>query len=128
MNLSDLTTQFTGLMNRRDLAANTTLVTNFINQGLMRIQRELRVPAMEKTVLVTLGSPYNGLVIPNDLIELISIIPQSSSVQKRIDKVDLTRAMGAALQNGTPEVYARQGGAWVLGPSPSPGDVIRIDY
>ncbi len=62
MNLSQVTSQFTGLMNRRDLSANSSLVTNFINHTQMRIQCELRCPANEKYVSVTIPTFTNSLV------------------------------------------------------------------
>jgi hypothetical protein len=126
MNLSQLQGQFTALMNRRDFTANTSLQQTFINQAIMRIQRELRVPAMEKSVNVTISAPYTGLVIPSDMIELIDIIPAASN--EKLRKCDISRALSLAQSTGTPEEYCRQGGVWVLGPSPVAADVIRIDY
>lgn len=128
MQLSDIKAQFTALANRRDLTANTALVQTFIDQAIMRIQRELRIPAMEKSVNVTIAAPYTGLIIPNDLIELIQIIPTDTGAEK-LRKCDITRATLLA-QQGTdvPREYARQGGLWVLGPTPAVGEIIRIDY
>lgn len=126
MTLSELQAQLTALMNRRDFTANTALQQTFINQGIMRIQRELRIPAMEKSVLVTIDTSYAGLIIPNDLIELIQIIPQDSN--EKLRKCDITRALQLAQDSGVPEEYARQGGLWVLGPAPVSADVIRLDY
>jgi hypothetical protein len=126
MTRDELKTQFTGMMNRRDLTANTSLVDTFIDQALMRVQRELRVPAMEKSVNVTIGSTYSGLVIPSDLIQIKQIVPAATS--QKLRKVDLDRAMVAAQYPGTPLIYARQGGVWLVGPYPAAGDVIRIDY
>lgn len=128
MTLDEVKAQFTGLMNRRDLTANTGLVSTFINQAIMRIQRDLRIPAMEKSVLVTIANPYNGLVIPNDFIELINIIPQNSTNMQRLSRVDITKAVNLAMNVDLPQVYARQGGLWILGPSPALADVIRVDY
>lgn len=126
MTLDEMKAQFTGLMNRRDLTANTALVSTFMDQAIMRVQRELRVPAMEKIVDVTIAPDYAGLVIPSDLIELKEIRPAAS--QKALDKDTLDRALYAAYTNGIPQIYSRQGGLWVLGPSPSAGDVIRVTY
>lgn len=129
MNLSELTTQLVALANRRDFTANTTLQTTFINQGIMRIQRELRCPAMEKSVLSTIANGYVGLVIPNDFLELQKLIPQTGQDdQQSLAKVDVNKAFRLSQITDTPEVYARQGGLWVLGPSPPVGSVIRIDY
>lgn len=126
MILSEIKSQFLGLMNNRLLTANTALTQTFVDQAVMRIQRDLRVPAMEKSVLVTIGPTYTGLVIPSDLIELIDIIPAASNTKLR--KCDITRALNLATETGTPQEYCRQGGLWVLGNAPVSGDVIRIDY
>lgn len=126
MTKGDMISQFLGLMNRRDLTANTALVSTFMDQAIMRVQRELRVPAMEKIVDVTIANTYAGLVIPSDFLKLKEIRPQASNLKAR--KVSLDRAEIASQTQGVPCVYARQGGLWVLGPTPSTGDVIRITY
>src|SRR6187455_2195525 len=126
MTRSELTTQFTGLMNRRDLTANTALVSTFIDQAIQRVQRELRVPAMEKTVEITIPADYDGLEIPNDLIELISITPTATSVRLRKKSIDVVKQ--AALTTGCPTMYARDGASWILGPAPIEDDVISVKY
>jgi hypothetical protein len=126
MTLDQLKAKFTGLMNRRDLTANPALVGDFIDQAIMRIQRELRCPAMEKGVIVTISSPYTGLVIPGDLLELIQIIPAATNYSLR--RCSITNALNGATVTGNPEEFCRQGGVWVLAPAPIVADVIRIDY
>jgi hypothetical protein len=76
MTLAELTAQFLGLMNRTDLNTTPSLASTFITQSIMRLQRELRVPFMEKVILYTIPSTYDptrGLAIPSDLLELIDI-------------------------------------------------------
>jgi hypothetical protein len=128
VNYSDLQAQFQSLLNRRD--CTSTQAATFLQQAITRIQRELRVPAMEKSVVATIDSTYNGLVIPSDLLELINIVPASVTpdLQERLSKCDLTEALQASALPGKPRLYARQGGVWVLGPSPAAGAQIRIDY
>lgn len=126
MNLAEVRAQFTGLINRRDLSSNTTLANTFINMAIMRIQRELRGPALEKIVQVTITSPYTVLVIPSDFLELISIIPDKSNAA--LTKCDISKARALAQTVGCPEFYARQGGQWILGPAPAAGDVIDLTY
>lgn len=126
MTRSEITTQFTGLMNRRDLTANTALVSTFIDQAIQRVQRELRVPAMEKTVEVTIAADYDGLVIPSDLIELISLTPASTS--RRLVKKDIDTVKQSALVTGCPTIYARDGSSWILGPEPIEDEVISVKY
>ena len=76
MTLSELTAQFLALMNRTDLTADPALAATFINQSILRLQRELRVPFMEKIVRYTVPDTYSaayGLAVPSDLLELIDI-------------------------------------------------------
>jgi hypothetical protein len=124
MNYGELKTHFTSMLNRRDLTA--TLRDTFLQTGISRIQRELRAPFMEKTVLYTVGSSYDGIEIPADYIALIAltIVDQET----KLIRVDLGKALDAATRVGEPQVFARQVGKWVIGPTPLEDDVVRIDY
>jgi hypothetical protein len=129
MNLGEIKSQFTGLMNRRDLSANTTLIDTFVSQGIMRVQRELRVPATEKSIVFTVDeATYAGLVIPEDFIELKEMYPTANLSDKSLKKTTLDKARAMSEDVGTPLVYARQGGVWLLGPTPEDGATIRVDY
>lgn len=123
MNYGELRTHFTAVLNRRDLTAS--LRDSFLQMGIARIQRELRAPFMEKSVLVTISEGYESLEIPSDYLELVAITVNGSKLQR----VDLSVALATA-QSGiaTPKVFARQGGRWILGPTPAEDDVVRIDY
>jgi hypothetical protein len=125
MNYGELRTHFTAVLNRRDLTA--TLRDTFLQMGIARIQRELRAPFMEKSVLVTIGSDYDGIEIPSDYIALVAltVVDQESKLQR----VDLNVAeLEASKGINIPRVFARQGGKWILGPIPAEDEVIRIDY
>ena len=54
MNYGDLKSHFNDLLNRTDITS--TLTTRFIDQGLARIQRQLRIPTMEKQQVFTITS------------------------------------------------------------------------
>lgn len=120
----DIQNDFTALLNRRDC---TTAQRNaFFNEAIQRIQREVRCPAMEKSVIYTVPSNYSGLTIPSDLLELISILPEACD--DRLEKTSIERALKGAREPGAPKFYCRQGGVWVLAPAPQQADVIRVDY
>jgi hypothetical protein len=124
---SDVQTSVSNLLNRRD--TTTAQLQQFIQTAIMRIQRELRTPMQEKSVIVTIGAGFAGLPIPTDFLELIDLIPVTTPFnQIRLQKCDITRALQTAAVPGFPEVYCRQGGLWILGPSPQLNDEIQIDY
>jgi hypothetical protein len=132
MTLAELTAQFTSLMNRSDLKANTALTTNFINQAILRIQRELRSPMQEATIVYTVPNTYVptvGLAIPNDLLELIGLFAgQYQEVELQRTMLGRAKDMAANWSGGNTTKFARLGGNWILGPSPLVGDVITIQY
>lgn len=131
MTLAEMTAQFVALMNRSDLRANTALATTFIQQAILRIQRELRVPMMENTILYTIPADYNadvGLAIPNDMLQLIGLhagTDQEYELQRaQLSTVKQMANYGPAI----PRKFARLGSAFVLGPPPAAGAVIMIRY
>lgn len=121
-------------MNRTDLTANTALASTFINQSILRLQRELRVPFMEKIIRYTIPSTYDptlGLVIPSDLLELIDINVDSDNdglSDYPLQRVQLKEAMTRSQFIDCPRVFARRGGYWVLGPQPAVGAVVELVY
>lgn len=131
MTLAELTTQFQALMNRKDLSSNAALSSTFLTQAILRIQRELRAPLQEATILYTIPSTYLpsvGLAIPNDLLELISInvgVNQEYELQR--GQFNTVKSM-AVNDTGNPLKFARLGGNWIIGPSPAVGDVVLIQY
>jgi hypothetical protein len=130
----DCQNMVTTLLNRRDATAAQIQV--WVQNGLQRIQRELRCPAMEKDVTFTVGANYpGGLIIPTDMVELIDLI---NSRGDRITKQDITTVNQLA-GTGTfstilpanlniPRFYYRQTNKWLLGPRPVLGDTIECIY
>lgn len=130
MTLGETKAQFNALMNRRDLTSNTTLTATFITQAILRIQRELRVPIMEKTLLYTVPSTYvanTGLAIPSDMLELIGLFVGTNQ-EYELTRKQTTFVKNLALYKGTPESFSRLGANWLIGPSPATGDVLMIQY
>src|SRR5437868_2438738 len=131
MKLGDLKTQFKGLLNNSVVNNNSTLVMTFINQAIMRIQRELRVPFMEKQILYTIPDPFTKLSIPSDLLALKGILVDADGDginEYELTRRDLSTTIRASQLPGPPSVYARQGGSWILGNKPAAGDKVLIYY
>ncbi len=130
MTLGEMKTQFVNLMNRQDLRANTALVTTFITQAILRIQRELRVPMMEKTVNYTIPSNYvatTGMAIPSDFLELIGMFV-GGDAEFELQRTQATTVKQSAKYAGVPKFFTRLGANWIIGPAPSEGDVVVIQY
>jgi hypothetical protein len=125
MIFSELKTNFQGLLNRRDLTPSLT--TTFFDFGIKRIQRELRVPAMEKKVSFTTDGTAN-VPVPGDLVEIINIFHQNAYTADKLVKVDYQNGLQAAMSPGDPKVYTRDVSNFVIGPCPAAGETIFITY
>jgi hypothetical protein len=134
MTLGDLTTQFMGLLNNNVVNKNAALVSTFINQAIMRLQRELRVPFMEKQILYSIPTDgsFTQLAIPSDMLELIAIMVDADGdgiLEYELTRTQLMKVIRAReVPNLPPRVYARQGANWILGPCPAPGSQVLIYY
>ena len=136
MTLAEMTAQFTGLMNRTDLKNNTALASTFITQAILRIQRELRCPMQEATILYTIPTTYDpvvGLAIPSDFLELIGLFVGANQ-EYQLQRGEFSTVKSLAVNaTSTPEAispiipaggalkFARLGGNWIIGPAPAAG-------
>jgi hypothetical protein len=132
MTLGELKAQFKAMVNNNVVNKNDAMVTLFINQSIMRLQRELRVPFQEKQILYTIPGDFTKLAIPSDLLELIAIMvdaDQDGILEYQLRKSSLTEVVrDSQVPAQPPRRYVRQGGSWVLGPTPGTGDKVLIHY
>lgn len=124
----DVKNQFLATLNRRDITPTQT--DSFMQMGIQRTQRTLRIPAMEKLVQITVdGTWVNGVPVPGDLLELISIdTGVTSTTPNKLRRVDLKTAALLSQVAGVPEVFSRQSGTYIIGPIPAGGTTININY
>jgi hypothetical protein len=124
----EVKTQFSDVLNRRD--CTTSQKTTFFQQGFERIQRELRIPAMQKAVSIEVDETnyVTGLTIPSDLIELDTITIDTDYDSWPLSRKALSEVLTASKVLDLPRIFARRGGEWILGPFPLEGTAIRIDY
>ena len=122
---SALRTHIKDVMNRTDLT--DALIDTFIDQTLSRIQRLLRIPSMEKTATQTVAGGYDGFVIPNDFLEIISIRAQGQPICR---KLEYSEFVALSTVEGTPTVFTREPATnrFVLHPVPSSGTVLELKY
>ena len=123
MNKSQIRSQFLALLNRND--CSNELADTFLEQGLARIQRTLRVPAMEKvqTYSVNAIAP-NALILPNDFLNIKHLYCGDTL----LEYVDLNRYLRHEDSVDTPRVYTRIQGELKVKPTPSEGTEILMVY
>ena len=120
MNYGDLKSHFNDLLNRSDIT--TTLTTRFIDQGIARIQRQLRTPMSERVLEVAISSPTTSLTLPADFLEIISLYHS----QYELERVSMRRFRELNQNNhtGKPQYFSRQAEKLLLYPQPTDGTLV----
>lgn len=124
MNFGDLKAHFNDLLNRSDIT--TTLTTRFIDQGIARIQRQLRIPANEKVKNYSISSITSQITLPTDFLEIISLYANEYELQ-RITMSKFRELANNAFE-GKPQFFIRQQQNLQLFPQPSSGTVTLYYY
>lgn len=121
MSFNDMLTDFQNILNRSD--CDNDLATTFLSQGIGRVQRECRLPSMERSLIITPTTPMQSFPVPPDLIQIIDVLafrgPGSAPVPLR--HVDF-RILAQSLSdhNALPTMYARmQAQIWIAGAAPA---------
>jgi hypothetical protein len=123
MNKGQIRSQFIALLNRND--CSNELADTFIEQGLARIQRTLRVPSMEKTAVYTINDVApETLALPNDFLNIKYLYCGTTLLQY----VDLGKYLQAPSYVDTPSMYTRLQGNLKLKPIPAEGTEVLMVY
>jgi hypothetical protein len=124
MNYGDLKTHFNNVLNRSDIT--TALTTTFIDQGIARVQRQLRTPMQEALTTYTLNEQTEYITLPNDFIEIVSLY----YLNTELTRVPMSkfRSLNANNYSGNPTNFTRQQEKLYLFPQPSSGSVYLYYY
>jgi len=123
MNYGQIRTHFKALLNRSDIT--DALAETFIDQGITRIQRSLRVPSMEKKHTYSFTSATSQVNLPSDFLEAIDVYFGNTALS-RLPMREMT-ALKAGGESGTPNFFAREQGVLLLYPHPS-ADSLTLNY
>lgn len=126
MAYSDVKTQFLGILNRRDITSS--LVNTFMGYAIQRIQREIRVPSMERvTTLTTDGTAT--LTVPPDLLQFISVhVNDNDNGRTKLTRTDLGTILYWANIQGQPEYYHREAQYLYVAPYPPEDTSVFVHY
>lgn len=124
MNYGDIKTHFEALLNRSDITP--TLTTNFIDQGIARIQRQLRTPLNENIVTYTITTQTPSVTVPTDFLEIISLYFGGSELNRI--PVAKFRPLANNPVTGNPTVFNRQQQNLQLWPQPTSGTLTLYYY
>lgn len=124
MNKLGIRNQIKELLNRNDVTDAQLNV--FIDQAVARIQRQLRVPAMEKAEIYTTNAlGGNLLVLPNDFLQLKHLYT-NRGVISYADLATFIRTQDAP--GNVPTIYTRLQGVLQVKPTPPEDFQITMVY
>jgi hypothetical protein len=124
MNYGDLKSHFNDLLNRSDITP--TLTTQFIDQGIARIQRQLRIPANEKLKKYTISGLASEITLPTDFLEIISLYANEYELQRIT--MSKYRELANNAYEGKPQFFVREQEKLKLFPQPTSGTVSLYYY
>ena len=124
MNKGELRVHFKDLLNRSDLT--DTLADTFVDQSITRIQRQLRIPSMEKTFNYSITSSTTSLTVPADFLEVLDFYHTNTNIQRIPLSTMVNYKQGG--EAGTPQYFARQGDEFLIYPYPSSGTAVLNYY
>ena len=126
MNKGEIRAHFIALLNRSDCP--NALADTFIDQAITRIQRQLRVPSMEKQneYNVTSDVGVSKVTMPSDLLEVIELYYDGNSLV-RIPLNEMVQYQKAG-QLGSPRFYCREQSSLRIFPIPDSGSLFLNYY
>lgn len=130
MSYSDMLNDFTTILDRDD--CSQALAQTFLGQGMTRVQRDCRLPSMERALLVTpAAAAMTQFAVPADMIQIIDILvpkENSSTGQMRALKKVAYRRLMTMDNTDLPRSFARfQGQIYINGGVPI-GNTVQFLY
>lgn len=122
MNYGDCKAHFKALLNRSD--CTDALVVTLFKQATTRLQRELRVPMMEKVKLIKAEGSLTNIQLPTDYLELKEILVD----MKALERTSARALLGMSKATGTPRYYSRISDRLLIAPAASAGSEVVLLY
>jgi hypothetical protein len=114
--------QFIKTLGRNDITPE--LANVFLDQAISRIQRTLRVPAMEKIVEFVTVLNQRSIIIPGDFLSM----KEFYSGENEVTYLPMGRFLARSRDPGEPQNYTRAGGELLLSPRPTVGTELTLIY
>ena len=127
MAYSDVLSDFTTILNRDDCSPSQA--ATFLQQAQRRIQREVKLPSMERQRLIVAQGPLEYFTVPPDLLQIIDVYADSLFGQARALERMSFRELCTIPKVFGPQAYARlENTIQVRGVVPQGGGVELLYY
>lgn len=122
MNKGELRQHFLDLLNNTE--CTDQLADTFLRQSIKRIQRKLKIPAMEKIAQVTVDETFHGVPLPDDLLSLVSV----HNGDHQLASYPFSRLLQLPEDGDAPKAFCRYGNRLMVRPEPPVGSTIWLVY
>lgn len=122
LNKAGIRDQFKKTLNRNDITND--IADTFIDQAVSRIQRTLRVPAMEQIAPYTVNTDQQSILLPEDFLSMRFLYCGEFELQH----LPIGRFLARGQVFGAPKFYTRVGGELKLFPLPLAGTELNLVY
>lgn len=125
MNYGQLRANVISLINRSDCTDD--LAAQFVQMAVARVQRDpsLRIPSLERLQQTVIGSTFDGVDIPNDLLQIINVYTDTET----LERVELGRFLREQTKGiSTPKFFMTMGNQIKLVGAPAQGSTISLHY
>ena len=127
MTYAEIRTHLIQILNRSD--CTNALADTFIEQGMQRSQRILKLTSQERIDSVTVGPGFTGLDIPNDFIAPIAVYSDAGTyADRKLRRVSLAHYLETPAQGGLPLVWTKDDIQIKVRPAPSEGSNLKLLY
>jgi hypothetical protein len=126
MTYGEIRTTFLTILNRSD--CTDAMADDFLEQGMARSQRMLKLPPQESLTSVAVGDDFEGIDIPDDALRIINLYIQDGTYDRVLTRISLKDYLAKARSTDTPLWWTRNRSQLLLNPTPSSGTTIKLLY
>ena len=126
MTYGEIRETFLTILNRTD--CTDAMADDFLEQGMARSQRMLKLPPQESVDTITVGDDFTGLDMPNDALRIINIYNDDGTNNIVLTRISLADYLAKAITTDMPKWWTRNRSQILVNPTPSAGTVLKILY
>jgi hypothetical protein len=127
---NELVTELQNKLNRTD--CTTTLAGYFVNDSIRRIERAVRLPCMERQLIVTATGTMDYIMVPPDLLQIRGVLGPSmdpnNTIGLPLKKIDFDQLLRLPRLNAWPRYWAREQNQIYVRGAATTGQAITLRY